>query len=483
MKTTPRLRLQIADPALRHTCEVVCELVRKNGGRALLVGGCVRDSALGLPAKDLDVEVYGIDASALEAVLSRRFAVNLVGQAFGVMKMQGVPIDIALPRRESKSGRGHRGFTIHSDPRMTPDDAAARRDFTINAIAIDPITNEIVDPYGGLHDLEHRVLRHVSTQFVEDPLRVLRGMQFAARFDCTVSPETTALCRTLHLECLAAERIFEEWKKLILLGIRPSQGLTFLRECGWLRFFPELHALVGCPQDPEWHPEGDVWTHTLHCMDAFAARRVGDEREDLVVGLAVLCHDLGKPATTTMEHGRVTSKDHASVGERLTRAFLSRMTNEASLIDEVTPLISTHLMPMQLFKSGAGDAAVRRLARRVGRIDRLVRVAHADMLGRPPLQVERFDAGEWLMERARTLELEATAPKPLVMGRHLIHLGLTPGAHFGPILAACFNAQLDGAFDTLEGGIAYANRYLHLRDFNDQQHAAVLSHPHEPVVS
>ena len=466
MNTTPRLRLQIADPALRHACEAVCKLVRTNGGRALLVGGCVRDSALGLPAKDLDVEVYGIDADALEAVLSRRFAVNLVGQAFGVMKMQGVPIDIALPRRESKSGRGHRGFTIHSDPRMTPDDAAARRDFTINAIAIDPLTNEIVDPYGGLHDLEHRVLRHVSTKFVEDPLRVLRGMQFAARFDCTVSPETTALCRTLHLECLAAERIFEEWKKLILFGIRPSQGLTFLRECGWLRFFPELHALVGCPQDPEWHPEGDVWTHTLHCMDAFADRRVGDEREDLVVGLAVLCHDLGKPATTTMEHGRVTSKDHASVGERLTRAFLSRMTNEASLIDEVTPLISTHLMPMQLFKSGAGDAAVRRLARRVGR---------------PPLHVERFDAGEWLMERARTLELEATAPKPLVMGRHLIHLGLTPGAHFGPILDACFNAQIEGEFDTLEAGIVYAKRYIH--DSRYRKQVATPSSSHETIVS
>jgi tRNA nucleotidyltransferase (CCA-adding enzyme) len=196
-------------------------------------------------------------------------------------------------------------------------------------------------------------------------------------------------------------------------------------------------------------------------MDAFAARRMNDEREDLVVGLAVLCHDLGKPATTKVENGRITSKEHSSVGEELTRTFLSRMTTEDALIAEVIPLVSTHLAPIQLFKAGASDAAVRRLARRVGRIDRLVRVAYADMLGRPPLHVDTFDAGEWLTERACALEVEASAPKPLVMGRHLIQLGLTPGAHFGPILEACFNAQVEGAFTTLQDGIEYADREIH----------------------
>ncbi|HIO21811.1 MAG TPA: HD domain-containing protein [Nitrospirales bacterium] len=460
MKTQPTITLQIDNPDLRTACDAVCELVRTNGGRALLVGGCVRDSALGLPAKDLDIEVYGIEAAALETILSRHFAINLVGQAFGVIKIQGLPIDVALPRRESKHGCGHRGFIIDSDPQMDPVDAASRRDFTVNALALDPITGEIVDPFGGLDDLARGVLRHVSTKFSEDPLRVLRGMQFAARLDFEVSPDTIEICRTLELEGLAAERIFDEWKKLILLGVRPSRGLTFLRDCGWVRFFPELHALIDCPQDPEWHPEGDVWIHTLHCMDAFAARRVGDEREDLVVGLAVLCHDLGKPKTTKSENGRITSKDHSSVGEGLTRTFLSRMTGEVSLMDEIIPLVSTHLAPIQLFKAGAGDAAVRRLARRVGRIDRLVRVAHADMLGRPPLQVDTFEAGDWLTERTRSLEIEDHAPKPIVMGRHLIQLGLKPGAHFGPILEACFNAQIEGEFDTLEAGIAYADPHI-----------------------
>ena len=424
MKTQPAITLQIEDPGLRRACDEVCELVHENGGRALLVGGCVRDSALGLPAKDLDIEVYGIEAAALETILSRHFTINLVGQAFGVIKILGLPIDVALPRRESKSGLGHRGFIIDSDPHMDSVHAASRRDFTVNAIALDPITGEVVDPHGGLNDLARGLLRHVSTQFGEDPLRVLRGMQFAARFDFEVSPETVEICRTLELENLAAERIFDEWKKLILFGVRPSRGLAFLRDCGWVRFFPELQALIDCPQDPEWHPEGDVWIHTLHCMDAFAERRINNEREDLVVGLAVLCHDLGKPARTKRENGRIRSKEHSSVGEGLTQTFLSRMTNESSLMDEVIPLVSTHLAPMTLFKAGAGDTAVRRLARRVGRIDRLVRVAHADMLGRPPLQVERFEAGDWLTERARALEVEAVAPKPIVMGRHLIQLGL-----------------------------------------------------------
>ena len=438
----------------------MCELVRQAGGRALLVGGAVRDSARGLPAKDLDIEVYGINAPTLQALLSRHFDINLVGEAFGVIKIQGVSIDVALPRRESKQGRGHRGFTIDSDPSMDPVEAASRRDFTINAISLDPLTGEVLDPYDGLNDLSRGVLRHVSTQFGEDPLRVLRGMQFAARFDFEVSPETIEICRTLELEGLAAERIFDEWKKLILFGIRPSRGLTFLRDCEWIRHFPELLALIDCPQEPEWHPEGDVWIHTLHCMDAFAERRVNDEREDLIVGLAVLCHDLGKPATTKKENGRITSKDHSTVGEGLTQTFLTRMTNEQTLIDEVVPLVSTHLSPMMLFKAKAGDGAVRRLARKVGRIDRLVRVAYADMLGRPPLQVDTFEAGDWLTERACALEVESSAPKPIVMGRHLIQLGLKPGANFGPILEACFNAQIEGEFETLEDGIAFSKEYI-----------------------
>ena len=286
-------------------------------------------------------------------------------------------------------------------------------------------------------------------------------MQFAARFELTPAPETVSLCRGIEPEGLAAERIFEEWRKLVLMGVRPSIGLTFLRDTGWLRHFSELEALIDCPQNPRWHPEGDVWIHTLHCMDVFASERVGDAREDLVVGLAVLCHDLGKPATTTIDDdGRVRSRGHERVGVAQTRTFLERLTREVSLVEEVIPLVAEHLAPVELFQAGAGDAAVRRLARRAGRIDRLVRVASADQRGRPPLLIPRFEAGEWLRERAAALDLARSAPGPIVLGRHLIDLGLEPGPRFAPILEACFESQLDGEFDTLEGGIARARALL-----------------------
>jgi tRNA nucleotidyltransferase (CCA-adding enzyme) len=191
-------------------------------------------------------------------------------------------------------------------------------------------------------------------------------------------------------------------------------------------------------------------------MDSFAAERSGDEREDLIVGLAVLCHDLGKPATTAPgEHGRITAKRHSPEGEALARSFLGRMTKERSLIDAVAALVGAHLAPLQLFESRAGDGAVRRLARRVGRIDRVVRVARADQAGRPPLEFERFEAGDWLLERARALDVEAAAPERIVRGRHLIQLGMSPGSHLGPILEACYTAQLEGEFSTLEGGLEY----------------------------
>jgi tRNA nucleotidyltransferase (CCA-adding enzyme) len=455
-----RIEVEVRDPRLAAAKRELAERVRSAGGRALLVGGCVRDAALGRPAVDLDFEVHGLPAERLVALLEERYRLDLVGRDFGVLKLRGLPVDVSLPRRESKRGLGHRGFEIHSDPHLGPREAAARRDFTVNAMAADPLTGELIDPHGGMADLAARVLRHVGERFAEDPLRVLRGMQLAARFELAPAPETLALCRGIGPEGLARERIFGEWRKLLLLGVRPSLGLGFLRDCGWLRHTPELAALVGCEQDPAWHPEGDVFVHTLHCLDAFAAERVGDETEDLVVGLAVLCHDLGKPATTRREDGRVTSKGHEPVGEALARRFLARLTGEVALVEAVVPLVGAHLRPGQLHQARAGDAAVRRLARRVGRIDRLVRVARADWRGRPPLGEQPFVAGEWLLARARALELEAAAPRPLVLGRHLIALGLEPGPHFGPILEACFEAQLDGAFASLESGLEFARAWL-----------------------
>lgn len=460
MSAPEKIKLHIEDVVLQKAQEAISKAIAAAGGRAYLVGGCVRDAALGIPAKDLDIEVYGVKPDALVEILTQHFRIDLVGRAFGVIKIHGLPIDVSIPRRESKAGLGHKAFTILSDPGMALKEAAARRDFTINAMVLDLLTGQVIDPFGGLRDLKARVLRHTGNKFVEDPLRVLRGMQFAARFDLEAAPETIALCRTIEPEGLARERIFDEWRKLILKGIRPSRGLAFLRDCGWIRYYPELEALIGCPQDAGWHPEGDVWIHTLHCMDAFAQERVGNDVEDLVVGLAVLCHDFGKPAKTEFEDGRTRSQGHEKAGQEPTRSFLGRMTNQQDLVEAVVPLVSAHLRPQELFDAQAGDSAIRRLARHVGRIDRLIRVARADQQGRPQMPFDGFPAGEWLLERARALEVEDAAPRPIVMGRHLIELGLGPGPHFGRILEACYKAQIEGLFFTLEEGIELAKRLI-----------------------
>lgn len=425
--------------------------VRVAGGRAVCVGGCVRDGLLERPSKDIDMEVFGLAAEVLEAMLREHYQVIAVGKSFGVFKLRGLEIDVALPRRERKAGQGHKAFEIEGDPDMSFEEAAYRRDFTINAISYDPLARELIDPLGGVADLQAGVLRHTGKQFAEDPLRVLRAMQFIARFELQIAPETLQLCRSITMEDLPPERLYEEWRKLLLAGRKPSMGLNFLRECGWVRYFPELEVLIGCEQDPQWHPEGDVWTHTLHCLDAFAKARIGDEFEDLAVGFGVLCHDLGKPLTSCIDdEGRIRSPRHDVEGEAPTRSFLARLTNWRELVEAVVVLVCNHMRPAMLGKQDASDSAIRRLARAVGRLDRLMRVVEADMAGRPPLPAD-FPAGRWIMERAAALAVQDAAPKPIVLGRHLQALGLQPGPHFKPILEAAYEAQLDGEFDDLEG--------------------------------
>ncbi len=441
---------------IREVLEVA-ELVKAAGGRALLVGGSVRDKLLGIEPKDFDFECYGLDASTLQCVLEKRFVLDLVGASFGVMKLHGAPIDVALPRRETKLGEGHRAFEMVYDPTMTIKEASARRDFTINAIYLDPLTDEIVDPWNGRADLEKRILRHVSDRFGEDPLRVLRGMQFVARFDLESAPETIEVCRKMTPENLAVERLEEEWGKLLVKGVKISKGLEFLRATGWIKYYPELEKLVGCEQDPEWHPEGDVWEHVKDCLDKFAAARIGDADEDLVVGLAVLCHDFGKPACTAFDprKGRIRSLGHDEAGVAPTEEFLKRLTNETRILKEVPPLVRYHMRPFAMWRDRSSDGAIRRLAARVGRIDRLVRVAAADG--------STAESCEWLMAQAERLRIADAAPKPLVGGRDLIALGMKPSVRFGKLLKAAYDAQLDGAFLSREGGVEYLKRAIETR--------------------
>lgn len=452
------------------------DVIVEAGGRAIAVGGCVRDGLLGHPAKDVDVEVYGLPLADLEAVLAAAgLIVHAVGRSFGVLKVEVVVdgerevIDVALPRTESKVGKGHRGFVVESDPLLPFDVAAARRDFTINAMGVDLQTGALLDPWGGVADLEQGVLRHVSPAFDEDPLRVLRGAQFCARFGLQPADETVARCRALQgeLPTLAVERVGEELKKLLVKGVWPSLGLQMLRATGALdALFPELVVLIDCPQEPEWHPEGDVWVHTLMVTDEGArlARVDGcDARDTLLTVLAALCHDLGKPSTTTTEDGRIRSRDHESQGEAPTRAFCARLGITADDVDVVVALVKDHLKPFMLWRERdtLGDAAIRRLALRVP-LPLLVRVASADFFGRTTPEALRRDdpAGPWLLDKARALAVADAAPKPILLGRDLQALGLAPGKQFGALLKEAFEAQLEGAFADHDGAVAWLKNHL-----------------------
>lgn len=452
--------------------EATLEAVRRAGGRPLVVGGAVRDAAAGLTPKDVDVEAFDVGVDALIDALESVGRVNAVGRSFGVLKVapvEGVEIDVALPRRESKRGRGHRGFVVTPDPSMSFADAASRRDFTVNAMGWDPATRELLDPWGGRADLEARVLRHVGPRFADDPLRVLRGVQMAGRFGLRAAPETVALSRTLYAEydTLAVERVWDEWRKWAAKSTTPSLGLAFLRDCGWWRATPPLPALAACPQDPEWHPEGDVWTHTLLVCDAaatIAARDGLDARDRTTLLLAALCHDLGKPATTfTDDDGRVRSPGHADRLEDVT-AFLDAIGCPRRIADRVRVLTRHHLAHM----SFAGSARhVRRLARSLGEggetIRMLARVVEADHSGRPPLPGGLPEPMGAMLEAAAGLAAAEAAPRPILMGRHLLELGVAPGPDMGRLLGAAFDAQLDGEFDDLDGALAWARERVDRR--------------------
>ncbi|MCR5183874.1 MAG: HD domain-containing protein [Opitutales bacterium] len=447
------------------------ERVRELGGRALIVGGAVRDALSGDERLiDFDVEVYKIVPAKIEKLL-RELSIryNVAGRSFGVFKIHDFPFDIAIPRRESKCGTGHKAFVVEGDPDMTIAEAAARRDFTVNAIYYDPLTEEVIDPYGGIGDLRSRTLRHTSPAFVEDPLRVLRAMQFIARFDLKIAPETLELCKTITIENLSRERIFEEWSKLLVKGKKISAGLTFLRDCGWVRYFPELAALIGCEQDPYWHPEGDVWNHTLQCLDVFAQNRAAGtpsefdfQAENEAVGFAVLCHDFGKPATTFRgKDGRIHSYGHEVRGEEPTRNFLGRMTQETRLVEDVVRLVKAHMRPRAIFLAGASDGAVRRLAQAVLRVDRLLRVCQADACGSNFHNSQDFKETEaWLNAAVARLGVKDCAPKPILRGRDLIANGIKPGPQMKEILDQCFEAQLDGKFFSHEDGIVFLKKLL-----------------------
>jgi len=452
------------------------ELQTKNA-KAIIVGGSVRDHFLELPIKDYDVEVYGLESmEELEEVLAQYGSVNLVGKSFGVLKFvyEGEEYDFSFPRSEVKTGEGHRGFEVSVDGRLNFKTAAKRRDFSINALGYDIEEGAFIDPFGGLEDIKHKQLRHIEDEtFVEDPLRVYRAMQFCARFGFGLAEKTKELCKKMvakgMLEELPKERVYVEWKKLLLKAPQPSKGFELMRELGILeRYFPELHALIGVPQSPKWHPEGDVWVHTMMTVDEMAnlcrsgSPLSANEKHNLKMIFAILCHDLGKAVSTTVdEEGKIRSIGHEIIGLELTKTLMYRLTDEHDFIESLLPLVEHHLKPSQFYSGKAKASAIRRLATKVN-IEELVVVAKADFLGRTTEEslAGVYHAGEWLLQKSKGLKVINKPLDPLLQGRDLIALGMTPSPQFKEVLDKVYALQLDGKLESRDGAMEYVRRHI-----------------------
>ncbi|MFC1584381.1 CCA tRNA nucleotidyltransferase [Fibrobacterota bacterium] len=447
--------------------------IRAEGGESYIVGGWVRDCLLGISSSNYDLEIYGIELDSLANILSRYGRPKTVGRAFGVVTMDigGESYDFAFPRTESKIGKGHKGFMVKPDPCLTYEEAAARRDFTVNSMGLRVPELELVDPHGGVADLKAGILRHVSDAFGEDPLRALRAVQFSARFTMDIDPETQKLCAVQPLEELPPERIYQEFRKLLLKADKPSIGLEWMKKMDLLRYFPELKALIGVQQDPEWHPEGDVWEHNNRVVDEAALirdRDIKDEETDseferMSLMLGALCHDFGKPGTTVLKDGHWRSPAHEAEGEKHARSFLARITRDQRLISRVVAYVREHLKPALYYKvrNEIKPSAIRRLSLRVD-IDKLVRMARADHFGRTTQDAleRRFEAGDWLLEQSRQLNVLDQKPKPILTGKMLLSLGMKPGPRMGQIIGESFELQLDNKLTSQEDVLEWAKDRL-----------------------
>ena len=449
--------------------ERILKVLHAEGYRPLIAGGAVRDDLLGLQPKDFDVEVYRASFDDLARTLAPYGRIDLVGQSFGVVKLG--PYDFSLPRRDSKIGQSHRDFLTTFDPDITPREACARRDFTINAMAFDPVTNELLDFFGGRDDLRNRILRATSSAFREDPLRVLRGMQFACRFNLVLDEATAKECRSIadQYSTLAQERIAEEFMKWATKSQHPGRLIEYFTMSGWLIHFPELAALRNVPQDPEWHPEGDVAIHTMLVVDAAVQIAERDRLENdarAVLLFSALTHDFAKPSTTALRdrngRQRWTAHGHESAGGPLAKTFLNRIGIKPSIVDQVVPLVENHLAHSSL-RNDVTPRTVRRLALRLApaNITQLIRLIEADHGGRPPLPSTLPESAIRIQEMAAAQSVETKPPRALILGRHVLpYFNNVSGPHIGEVTKAAYESQLDGAFSTDEEAQSWLRAYM-----------------------
>lgn len=450
---------------LPNIIQIISDELLMNNAKALVVGGSVRDHFLKLPIKDYDVEIYGLNhLEELERILSKYGSVNLVGKSFGVLKFvyEGEEYDFSFPRTEQKTAIGHKGFEVLCDGSLRFKDAALRRDFTVNALAYDVNEKVFLDPYAGKEDMKNGILRHINAKtFVEDSLRVYRAIQFCARFDYRLDAQTFELCHTMvkegMLDELPKERVYTEFKKLLLKSKNPSIGFELMRQLGITeKYYPELHALIAVPQSPIWHPEGDVWIHTLMCIDQMVNLLIGDEKQDLKMMFAILCHDLGKATHTQITSEKISAIGHELAGIEPTENFMYRLSDEHDFIKSLFPLVEHHLAPSIYFRGQAKNSTIRKLATKVN-IEELVTVARADFLGRTTEASLKgiYEAGDWLLAKAKELDVYNEPASPLLQGRDLLALGYTPSKQFKTLLSEVYREQLEGNVITKEEALNY----------------------------
>lgn len=427
----------------------IVQAIEKNGGRAVLVGGAVRDLLLNLSIKDVDIEVYNLQPEVVEKILRQFGPVSLVGKVFGVFRVHGLDVDWSLPRADSPGRKPE----VKIDPFMSYHNAFVRRDLTINAMGIDLSTSELIDPFNGVHDVKKKILRSPDTRFfIQDPLRFYRVMQFVGRFEMLPDEELNALCSTMDISDVSRERIEQEFKKLLLKSARPSRGIRWLHAVGRLSdVLPELTNVLGVAQNKDWHPEGDVFEHTMQALDAAAtiAKKYENELDQLVLMYAALCHDLGKATTTYMEQGLIKSIGHEKESERLAKKLMKRITHNSDLISAVAKLVKYHMIPSQLVSGKAKLSAFKRLANKLApetSMQMLADLSLADKRGRNPrgenpLKTTDSEIKKFLkkVDEAQVLK---TVEKPLLLGRDIADL-VQSGPKMGELLKKAYEIQLE----------------------------------------
>ncbi len=418
--------------------------LRARGYQAFLVGGCVRDLLLGREPGDFDVAT-----SARPAELLAMFPGSLAaGAKFGVVLVpgDGFSIEVSTFRSDGAYLDGRHPVGVHFE--SSPQHDVERRDFTINGLLMDPATNEVIDLVGGLHDLRAGLIRAIgnpSQRFAEDHLRMLRAVRFAARLNFRIEDETFSAIRAsaAAIERIAVERVRAELERILTEG-GARRGMELLSSTGLLdHILPELSALQGVPQPPEFHPEGDVWTHTLLMLE-------GLQSPTLELALGVLFHDIGKPATFRIED-RIRFNGHVEAGVKITRAALSRLRFPEATIRQVEALVANHMRFIHI--EDMRESTLRRFFR-LPRFEEHLELHRLDCVS------SHGNLSSYHFARSRFLAMPPEVRKPprLVTGNDLIAAGYLPGPEFRKMLDAAEDAQLEGRLASRDDALAFLAR-------------------------